>query len=91
MLDKLLKLNSIHEVRKTLKANDIVGDQVSKLESEWLAAKELETAEVVITNTDWPSIVEAIEENTPDASEEILEEEPTTNLLKSLRGAKFSK
>lgn len=91
MLDKLLKLNSIHEVRKTLKANDIVGDQVSKLESEWLAAKELETAEVVITTTHKPSILEVVEEDTPDTSEEILEEEPAKNLIKSLRGAKFSK
>jgi hypothetical protein len=93
MLDKLLKLNSIHEVRKALKANDIVGDQVSELESEWLAAKELVAVETVVTTTivEEAAVLEVTEELSAPAVEETLEESSTPTVANSFRARKFSK
>lgn len=84
MLDKLLNLSSIHEVRKTLKANDIGGAQAFKLESEWLAAKELETEVVSQTDVTPAAEVSALEEVIPA-------EEHITPVAKAFRAAKFSK
>lgn len=88
MLDKLLNLSSIHEVRKTLKANDIGGAQASKLESEWLAAKELETE----VNTEVVSQTEVTTAAEVTALEEVIPaEEHITPVTKAFRAAKFSK
>lgn len=102
MLDTLLKLTSIHEVRKKLKANDIRGERAKTLESEWLSAKEEEeTIDIVnISVEDAPAEsvaeVEISEEVDIDITptsgdyQSTSVEEPTTS-KKPFRARKFSK
>jgi len=51
MLDKLLKLTTIHEVRKKLNANDIRGEAAASLEAEWIKVKDAEADTIDITST----------------------------------------
>lgn len=65
MLDKLLNLNTIHEVRKKLKANDIRGEAAANLEAEWLKIKDTENVVHAPTKED-KSIKDSEKESVTD-------------------------